>query len=125
MLFFWQKYFQILYPSYENLITRITITKTKTNQILVQGVSLVLVLLINVYLLMYNGNVKSPTPEHLLESQNITSALVKTLLVTSWRSGSTLIGELLNSHPGKKIELSEMRYDFLFIAFFEKFTVAE
>jgi hypothetical protein len=74
---------------------------------------------------MFNGNVKSPTPEHLLESQNVTSALVKTLLVTSWRSGSTLIGELLNSHPGKKIELSEMRYDFLFITFFDKFTVAE
>ena len=50
---------------------------------------------------MFNGNVTLPSPEYLLEPQNITSALVKTLLVTSWRSGSTLIGELLNSHPGK------------------------
>jgi len=73
---------------------------TKTIQILVQGVSLALVLLINVSLLMFNGNVTLPSPEYLLEPQNITSALVKTLLVTSWRSGSTLIGELLNSHPG-------------------------
>ena len=86
---------------HENLITRITITKTKTIQILVQGVSLALVVLINVSLLMFNGNVTLPSPEYLLEPQNITSALVKTLLVTSWRSGSTLIGELLNSHPGK------------------------
>ena len=29
------------------------------------------------------------------------SESVKTLLITSWRSGSTIIGELLNSHPGK------------------------
>ena len=110
---FLAKIFLILYPSLENLISRITITKTKTNQTLVKGVSLVLVLLINVSLLMFYRNVTLPTPEHLLESQNITSTLVKTLLVTSWRSGSTLIGELLNSNTGKQIWFSEARFSFL------------
>ena len=35
------------------------------------------------------------------EIKTSSSESVKTLLITSWRSGSTIIGELLNSHPGK------------------------
>ena len=65
----------------------------------VQTISLALVLLVYLVIVMLEKKVKLPPPLPLKESI-VESSVVKTLIVTSWRSGSTLLGELLNSHPG-------------------------
>ena len=65
----------------------------------VQTISLVLILLLYLVIVMLEKKVKLPPPLPLKESI-VESSVVKTLIVTSWRSGSTLLGELLNSHPG-------------------------
>ena len=65
----------------------------------VQIISLALVLLLYLVIVMLEKKVKLSPPLPLKESF-AKSSVVKTLIVTSWRSGSTLLGELLNSHPG-------------------------
>ena len=69
----------------------------------VQAISVLLVLLLYFILDMFEKKARLSPPLPIKDSFMESSAVVKTLIVTSWRSGSTLLGELLNSHPGMQI----------------------